>query len=107
MVPVAAKLLENIVAQHLSSYLESNQSLSPYQCAYRQGKSTEQLLLVAVDAIASALDKKLCACVNLRKAFDSLDHCLLLQHLGTHGVAGRDFLVCKLFVRSFSTCEIL
>ena len=63
VVPVAAKLLEKIVAQQLSSYLESNQSLSPYQCAYRQGKSTEQLLLVAVDAIASALDKKLCTCV--------------------------------------------
>ena len=84
---------EKIVAQQLSSYLESNQSLSPYHCAYRQGKSTEQLLLVAVDAIASALDKKLCACVaflDLRKAFDSLDHCLLLQRLGTHGVAGTE-----------------
>ena len=81
------------MAQQLSSYLESNQSLSPYQCAYRQGKSTEQLLLVAVDAIASALDKKLCACVaflDLRKAFDSLDHCLLLQRLGTLGVAGTE-----------------
>ena len=37
VVPVAAKLLEKIVAQQLSSYLESNQSLSPYPCAYRQG----------------------------------------------------------------------
>ena len=67
--------------------------MSPYQCAYRQGKSTEQLLLVAVDAIASALDKKLCACVaflDLCKVFDSLDHCLLLQRLGTHGVAGTE-----------------
>jgi len=53
------------------------------------GKSTEQLFLMAVDAIGSALDKKLCACVmflDLRKAFDALDHCLLLQRLGMLGV---------------------
>ena len=43
VVPVAAKLLEKIVAQQLTSYLESNQFLGPYQCAYHQGKSTEQL----------------------------------------------------------------
>ena len=41
VVPVAAKLLEKIVAQQLSSYLESNQLLGPYQCAYRQGKSIQ------------------------------------------------------------------
>ena len=93
VVPVAAKMLEKIVAQQLSLYLESHQALSPYQCAYRRGKSTEQLLLVAVDAIASALDKNLCACVaflDLRKAFDSLDHCLLLQRLGMLGVVGTE-----------------
>ena len=38
--------------------------------------------------IASALDRKLCACVaflDLRKVFDLLDHCLLLQRLGVAG----------------------
>ena len=93
LVPVTAKLLEKIVAQQLNSYLESGQILSPYQCAYRQGKSTEQFLLTAVDNIASALDRKMCACVaflDLHKVFDSLYHCLLLQRLGILGVAGTE-----------------
>ena len=45
---------------------------------------------MAVDCIASALDRKLCACVaflDLRKVFDLFDHCLLLQRLGILGVA--------------------
>ena len=64
MVPVVAKMLEKFVAQWLSSYYENHQTISPNQCAYRQGTS-EQLLLVAIamDTIAIALDNKSCACV--------------------------------------------
>jgi len=41
----AAKVMEKIVAQQLSSYFENNHLLSPYQCAYREQ-------LVAIDTIA-------------------------------------------------------
>ena len=84
-----AKVFEKIVASQLNSYFEDNQLLSIYQGAYRHGKSTEQLLLVAVDTIVHALDKKNIACVaflDLRKAFDSLDHVILLQRLSKLGV---------------------
>jgi len=61
VVPIVAKIL---VAQQLSSFFfGSHQLLSPFQCVYQKKKSTEQLLLVAVDGIVSALDKKLCACM--------------------------------------------
>ena len=77
MVPVVAKALENVVAQQLGSYFDNSQCLSPFQGAYRRHKSTEQLLLVAVDRITQALDHGLTTCVvflDLYKAFDSLDH---------------------------------
>ena len=48
---------------------------------------------MAVDDIVSTLDKKLCACVaflDLRKAFDSLDHKLLLQRLNACGLFGTE-----------------
>jgi len=63
--------------------------LSDYQGAYRRGKSTEQLLLVAVDAIVQAIDDKNVTCVaflDLRKAFDSLDHVILLKRLSKLGI---------------------
>ena len=51
VVPVTAKTLEKIVANQLNQYFKSNKLLSPFQGAYRQGKSTEQILLYAVDTI--------------------------------------------------------
>ena len=59
VVPVVAKILEKVVAQQLSSYFEDSQCFSPFQGAYCRGKSTEQLLLVAVDCITQALDRSL------------------------------------------------
>jgi len=93
VVPIVAKIFEKIVGFQLSSYFETHQLYSAYQGAYRKGKSTEQLLMVAVDTIVNALDKKLVTCVaflDLRKAFDSLDHVILLQRLNKLGVCGTE-----------------
>ena len=89
VVPIIAKLLEKIVAYQLNSYFEKNGLLFDYQGAYRRGRSTEQLLLTAIDTIIHAIDNKAIACVaflDLRKAFDSLDHVILLQRLNSLGV---------------------
>ena len=48
---------------------------------------------MAVDTIISALDRKSCACVaflDLLKAFDSLDHRILLQRLNALGLYGTE-----------------
>ena len=93
VVPIIAKLLERLVASQLNSYCEENQLLSPYQGAYRSGRSTEQILLFAVDTIANALDCRQtvrAAFLDLRKAFNSLDHVMLLERLGDLGVQGTE-----------------
>ena len=77
------------MAYQLNSYFEKNSLLFDYQGAYRRGRSTEQLLLTAIDTIVHAIDNKAIACVaflDLRKAFDSLDHVILLQRLNSLGV---------------------
>ena len=91
VVPILAKVLEKIVSIQFSQYLEKNNLLHPHQGAFHCGKSTEDILLLAVDHIVNTLDvgKSVCtAFLDLKKAFDSLDHCILLQRIGDLGVTG-------------------
>ena len=93
VVSIVAKILEKFVAAQLETYFETNQLLSPYQGAYRNGRSTEQILLFVTDLIVHALDNHKVVCsafLDLRKAFDSLDHVLLLQRLNSMGIHGTE-----------------
>ena len=79
-----AKILEKIVSIQLSSYLEQQSLLHPHQGAYRCGRPTEDILLAAINFIVHSLDTGQAVCVaflDFRKAFDSLDHTILLTKL--------------------------
>ena len=84
------KSLEKLIATQLQTYLEQHKLLHPHQGAYRHGRSCDDILLYAVDSIIQELDKKhivCCAFLDLRKAFDSLDHVILLQRLAALGIS--------------------
>ena len=88
---MVVKVLERIVSTQLSMYLERNNLLHPHQGAYCSGKSTVDILLLAFDQFATSLDRGGVVCaafIDLRKAFDSLDHCLLLQRISELCVHG-------------------
>ena len=59
VIPVVAKILEKFTANHLSSYLERHNFLHEHQGAYCHGRSSEQILLFAVDTIVHAVDQGL------------------------------------------------
>ena len=63
--------------------MESHSLFHDYQRAYQSGRSSEQILLFAVDTIVHALDR---VCFDLRKTFDFLNHVILLERLQKMGV---------------------
>ena len=63
VVPVLAKLLERTVSTQLEMFLEQN-NLS----AYHMGKSTEDILLLAVDHIVHSLDVREAVCAAFLKS---------------------------------------
>ena len=77
-----AKVLEKFISNQL--FLENHHLLNDLQGEYHHGRSTDNILLYAVDTIILALDagNSVCAAfLDLRKAFNSLDHHVLLQCL--------------------------
>ena len=79
VVPVVAKVFEKIVSTQLHSYLVVINSSSPG--CFLTWKFTEDILLVALGYIVNSLDfgQSVCgAFLDLRRAYDSLDQCILL-----------------------------
>ena len=90
VVPVVAKVLEKIIVTQFSVYLEEHNLLHLHQGAYRCDKSTSDILTLEVGHIVQSIDTGQAVCVsflNLRKAFYSLDHGILLQQIHDLGVS--------------------
>ena len=82
LLPVMSKILEKIIAEQLSRYLEFNNLLSNAQHGFRPKLSTETALLKISDKIYNNMDNKkisLLLLLDLSKAFDSVNHEILLR----------------------------
>ena len=88
LLPVVSKVLERVVHRQLSDYLKSNNLLASEQSGFRPQHSTTTSLIKVTDDWLSAMDKRLltgAVFVDLRKAFDTVDHILLLDKLAGFG----------------------
>ena len=81
---VPAKLLEKIVQSRLVRYLDENNIMSKCQFGFRKGRSTQQAIFeILKDAHCSLNRDGIMGLLflDISKAFDSLDHKLLLSKL--------------------------
>ena len=93
VIPVIAKVYESLIHRQLYSYLSEN-SILHRQSGFRPGHSTQDVLLKTVDDWRIALDRGEhigAVLIDLSKAFDSIDHALLLKKLQSYGVEGNEF----------------
>ena len=89
LLSVFSKILEKIVFTRLSIFLENNDILSKFQFGFRKDHSTVHPMLHFINHITNALEKKehtIAIFCDLRKAFDSCNHEILLKKLDKIGI---------------------
>jgi len=91
LLPVISKILEKIVYKRLYSFLQENNTLICNQFGFRKGFSTDYALIQSCDKIIQALNNKehiIGVFMDLSKAFDTMNHDILLQKLIHYGIRG-------------------
>ena len=98
LLPLPGKLIEKIIHRGLTNFIENNKLLSDNQNGFRKNYSTTKSIVELNDIIFENMNNgkvTAAAFIDLRKAFDTVDHSILLKKLDKMGIKNDMFNWCK------------
>ena len=101
VLPVKSRLFEKLIYDQLYQYMNASGLLSLDQSGFRALHSTITCLLKCTDDWFNGIDKGLLAgiiFIDLKKAFDTVDHEILCKKLAHYGVLGRELSWLKSYL---------
>ena len=91
LLPFFSKFFERLMYNRLIDFIEKQHLLYQFQFDFRKNHSTFMTLVILLEKITEALGSSefaICILIDFRKAFDTVEHNILLQKLYHYGIRG-------------------
>ena len=98
LLPLPGKIIERIAHSRITEFLNVMGVISDKQGGFRKGFSTSQTIADLTDKLFADMNDgkvSLAAFIDLRKAFDTVDHNILLKKLQCYGVKELNLKWCQ------------
>ena len=105
LLPIFSKIMERLIYDQFMEYINFNGILSELQFGFQKNKSTEHAISSIVSNITDAHTKKqssYCIFLDFAKAFDTVNHDILIEKLKHYGVTGSTLDLFKSYLTNRS-----
>ena len=103
LLPILGKVFEKVIAARFLKFLDKHNILTQNQFGFRKKRSTDLAIAEVYNDLLQNLEDNKYTCaifLDLAKAFDSVDHNILLRKIEKYGIRGNALELMKSYLRN-------
>ena len=105
---IFSKIFKKVLKEKMMKFISNNNIIASEQFGFTTNSSTELAITTIYDNFIENLDKNQHTCaifLDIKKAFDTIDHAILLKKLNHYGFRGKIWNILKSYLENRKICR--